>query len=209
MKHVGKMKNNGARVAICYRTLPGDVHSALVVGTTGLGDIYHDNLMSAIESESGQQAVELSDLLAVRKFPDGNNMLEWLHINGHLKKVQTKQVLVTPDTKTSIPLDELNKLIADQKGLPSVEDLNPAPITDAPEADKENAASAYTGKTVTKKEPAKQDKKVTAESAGFELTATEMRSRADALFKEAQRLRKEADLKDPPKKKAKAETSEA
>lgn len=208
MKHVGKMKNNGARIAICYRTLPGDVYSALVVGTTGLGDMYHDNLMSVIESDSGQQAVELSDVLAVRKFPDGNNMLEWLHINGHLKKVPTRGVLVTPDNKTSIPLDELNKLIAEQKGLPSVEDLNPAPITDAPAEDKASAASEYTGKPVAKKEPAKKETKATAESAGFELTPAEMRSRADTLFKEAQRLRKEADLKDPPKKKAK-EASEA
>jgi len=205
MKHVGKMKNNGARVAIVYRTLPGDVHSGLVVGTTGLGDMYHDNLMSVLESEAGQQANELSDIIAVRKFPDGNNMLEWLHINGHLKKVPTKGVLVTPDNKTSIPLDELNKLIAEQKGLPSVEDLNPAPITDAPAEDKASAASAYTGKPVEKKAAPKAE----TASGGFELTPSEMRSRADTLFKEAQRLRKEADAMDPPKKKAKAETSEA
>jgi hypothetical protein len=32
-----------------------------------------------------------------------------------------------------------------------------------------------------------------------------MRSRADALYKEAARLRKEADAVDPPKKKAKVE----
>lgn len=208
MKHVGKMKNNGARVAIVYRTLPGDVYSALVVGTTGLGDMYHDNLMSVIESVGGQEAVELSDIIAVRKFPDGNNMLEWLHINGHLKKVPTKGVLVTPDNKTSIPLDELNKLIAEQKGLPSVEDLNPAPITDAPAETKANAASAYSGKVAEVVEAVETPK---AESAkgGFELTPSEMRSRADTLFKEAQRLRKEADALDPPKKKAKVETSEA
>ena len=32
MKHVGKMKNNNAKIVIVYRTLPGDPYSALVVG---------------------------------------------------------------------------------------------------------------------------------------------------------------------------------
>ena len=45
MKHVGKMKNNSAKVAVVYRTLPGDPQSALVVGTNGLSDAYHDTLM--------------------------------------------------------------------------------------------------------------------------------------------------------------------
>jgi hypothetical protein len=207
MKHVGKMKNNSARIAIVFRTLPGDVHSALVVGTTGLGDMYHDNLMSVLESESGQQANELADIIAVRKFPDGNNMLEWLHINGHLKKVPTKTVLITPDTKTSIPLDELNRVIAEQKGLPSVEDLNPAPLVEAKGDEKASAASAYSGKVVPKTEAKVEPAK--ADIGRFELTPSEMRSRADTLFKEAQRLRKEADVQDPPKKKTKAEISEA
>ena len=203
MKHVGKMKNNGARIAIAFRTLPGDVYSALVIGTNGLPDMYHDNLMSLIESESAQQANELADILAVRKFPDGVNMLEWLHTNGHLKKVPTKGVVVTPDSKNNIMLDELNKLIAEQKGLPRIEDLNPAPdVTDVVTA-KTNAASEYTGAKVMETTPAKEEPK--AESKGFELTPAEMRSRADALFKEAQRLRKEADAQDPPKKKAKAD----
>ena len=38
----------------------------------------------------------------------------------------------------------------------------------------------------------------------FELTPAEMRSRADALFKQAQQLRKQADAIDPPKSKKKA-----
>jgi hypothetical protein len=163
--------------------------------------------MSALESDSGQQAGELADIIAVRKFPDGNNMLEWLHINGHLKKVPTKTVVVTPDTKTSIPLDELNKIIAEQKGLPSVEDLNPAPLVDAGSDEKASAASEYSGKATPKKEAKAETAK--ADPGTFELTPSEMRSRADTLFKEAQRLRKEADAQDPPKKKAKAETSEA
>ena len=94
-KHVGKMKNNAARIAIVYRTLPGDPLSALVVGTTGLPDAYHDSLMSLIESDAGQQANELADVLSVRRFPDGDPMLGWLHNRGHLKKVPTNMVLIS------------------------------------------------------------------------------------------------------------------
>ena len=86
MKHVGKMKNNGAKVVVVYRTLPGDPYSALVVGTGSLQASYHDALMSLVQDASGQSANELADILAVRRFPDGNNMLSWLHINNYLKK---------------------------------------------------------------------------------------------------------------------------
>ena len=117
MKHVGKMKNNGAKVVIVYRTIPGDPFSGLVVGTNGLGESYHDALMSVLQESSGQQANELADILAVRRFPDGSNMLEFLHTRGHLKKVPTNNVLVTPGPNASVQLDELNELIAQQKGV--------------------------------------------------------------------------------------------
>ena len=122
MKHIGKMKNNGAKVVIAYRTLPGDPYSALVIGTQQLLDSYHDSLMSLVESDIGQQSDELADVMAVRRFPDGSNMLHFVHINHFLTKVPTSSVLITPDTKSSIPLDELNNIIAQQKGI-SLKDL--------------------------------------------------------------------------------------
>lgn len=205
MKHVGKMKNNSARIAIVYRTLPGDPNSALVVGTAGLRDMYHDNLMSVIEHESGQQANELAEVLAVRKFADGSNMLEYLHVNGHLKKVPTTLVLVTPDSKTSIPLDELNKLIADQKGITldelaigGGEVVKTKPTPPADYAEKPVEESPHTS-VVETSVPVVDD-----------VTAKDLRSMADKLFKEAQALRKKADEIDPPKKKStKAEKAEA
>lgn len=186
------MKNNSARVAVVYRTLPGDPHSCLVVGTQGLGDSYHDTLMSVIESDSGQQANELADILSTRRFPDGTNMLGYLHSNGHLVKVKTSTVFMTPGSQTQISLDELNQLIADQKGV-ALEDL---------------AVSDGTQKKVEKKSTPKPEVKAETDSLSkqeFELSPAEMRSRADALFKQAQQLRKRADEIDPPKKKAKAE----
>jgi len=197
MKHVGKMKNNSARVAVAYRTLPGDPHSCLVVGVQGLGDSYHDFLMTAIEGEAGQSSNELADILATRRFSDGTVMLGYLHQNGHLKKVPTNMVLMTPDSQTQIPLDQLNEIIATQKGV-ALEDLA---VTDGSQPTKKTA-----------KEKAEEIKAKEIEISSTPMTATEMRSRADALYKEAAALRKEADLLDPPKSKAKtkkvAETAE-
>lgn len=189
MKHVGKMKNNSARVAVAYRTLPGDAHSCLVVGTQGLGDSYHDTLMSVIESDSGQQANELADILATRKFPDGSNMLQYLHSNGHLVKVKTNLVLMTPDAQTTILLEDLNKLIADQRGI-SIDEL---------------AVKDPSGKPVKSKPKTTEQSESANQKSDFELTPAELRSRADALFKQAQQLRKQADELDPPKKKTKSE----
>jgi hypothetical protein len=214
MKHVGKMKNNGARIAIVFRTIPGDPLSALVIGTTGLGDAFHDALMSVIESDSGQQASELADILAVRRFPDGSNMLEWMHGRGYLKKVPTNLVWVTPDNKTQIQLDELNNLIANQKGI-TLDELSIKEESASGKASKEeNIASKNKWDKLREEKAAKKladsQPVVTDEpEVTLELTPAEMRSRADALYKEAARLRKEADAVDPPKKKAKAEEAEA
>lgn len=199
MKHVGKMKNNGARIVIAYRTLPGDPYNALVIGTSGLMDSYHDSLMSLLESDAAQQANELADIMAVRRFPDGSNMLHYVHTNGLLKKVATSGVLVTPDNKTAIPLDELNSIIAQQQGttieqLAIKDSVNSTVATLTPDVKKESVSS---NDNVSK---------TTSTSGDFDLSAAEMRSRADALYKEAARLRKSADDIDPPKKKTTKET---
>jgi hypothetical protein len=205
MKHVGKMKNNGARVAVVFRTLPGDPFNALVVGTNGLADSYHDSLMSLIETESGQTANELGEILAVRRFPDGSNMLEFMHNRGMLKKVKTDAVLMTPDPTTSIQLDELNQLIADQKGI-TVDELAVADGTETP--------SKKETKSTRKAEEIIVDDVTTpvvsASVVDSPVTASDLRSMADKLFKEAQNLRKKADEIEPPvKKTAKATKAEA
>ena len=191
MKHVGKMKNNGAKIVVAYRTLPGDAYSALVVGTQVLPDTYHDSLMSLVQNDMAQGANELADILSSRKFPDGNTMLEWLHNSGHLKKVPTNMVIMTPTPQASVQLDELNQLIADQKGI-SIDELA---ITD--------------GVNPNKKSANKTSQKVEIEEDSGDMTPAQMRSKADALFKQAQVLRKQADEIDPPKSKVKKVSVEA
>ena len=211
MKHVGKMKNNGARVAVAYRTLPGDSGSALVIGTGNLPDAWHDTLMSVIQDPSGQAANELADILAVRKFPDGRNILEALHVGGHLKKVPTSGVLMTPtgNPNVTVVLSELNQLIAEQRGV-SVDDLaiRDGSIQDKPKTNPKvnEELDAVVEKPVI---PADDASRTTSSSVNYEasveenLTPAQLRSKADKLFKEAQNLRKQADALDPPKSKKK------
>lgn len=212
MKHVGKMKNNSARVAVVYRTLPSEPLQSLVVGTNGLPDAYHDSLMSVLESDVGQQANELADILATRRFPDGEVMLNWLHTRGQLKKVPTNMVLMTPNAKTQVPLNELNQLIADQKGV-SVEDLAVSESSQKKESTRNKKEEI-----IIPPADSEENKKLVEEAPyhpGYEgavfdkpVTASDLRSMADKLFKEAQSLRKKAEEMEPTKKKAKAEKVE-
>ena len=203
MKHVGKMANNGAKVVIAYRTLPGDSSSALVIGTNSLSDTWHDALMNLVQEISGQQANELADLLAVRKFPDGQNMLEALHKRQMLKKVPTAGVVMTPSSTASIPLNELNEIIAQQRGVTADE----LAVTDGkranPKSPKKDDPSRTTSATVNAGE---DDVVVEAKLEIVEdLSPTQLRSKADALYKQAALLRKQADEIDPPKSKKKKE----
>jgi hypothetical protein len=204
MKHVGKMVNNGAKVAVVYRTLPGDSGSALVVGTGSLPESWHDSMMSLLQDIGGQQANELADILSVRKFPDGSAMLESLHVHGHLKKVPTSGVMMIPSNNAQILLSELNQLIAEQKGV-AVDQLA---ITDGVNPNPRTKKSADLSNTVDIKEDFTRttSASINGEPAVVEeedLSPTQMRSRADALFKQAQVLRKQADAIDPPKPKSK------
>jgi hypothetical protein len=187
LKHVGKMKTNGAKVAVVYRTLPGDPYNALVIGTGTLGDAYHDSLMNLIQGPEAQQAYELAEILAVRSFQDGSNMLQWLHSRNHLKKVPTDSVLMTPAPQSAIPLNELNELIAKDKNV-SVHELALTDDTKKVAANVDLKSSEVVEVKIEEEKPQ---------------SATDLRSKADALFKEAQALRRKADEMDPPKKKTK------
>jgi hypothetical protein len=196
LKHVGKMKHNEAKVCIVYRTLPGDSHSALVVGTSSLPDQHHNALMQVIESQDGQQANELGDALSTRFFPDGTNMLEQLHLTGKLVKVATDKVWMTPTTSDTISLDELNLMIAEQKGV-ALDDLSIK--AEMPHVKKEGAEEIKLQEIEIK--PVKEEIVPVEINPDTPVSASAYRSQADKLYKEAARLRKMADELDPPKKK--------
>lgn len=123
IKHIGKLKDSNANVAIIFRTVPGEPENALVIGPKFLDNNYHDSFMKALESNEGQNAFELGTHLAKSRFSDGVEMLPFLHQNNFLKKVPTNNVIVTMGAGTAgeVQLDELNKLIAEERGITVLE----------------------------------------------------------------------------------------
>ena len=114
LKHIGRLTNNGRKVVVAYRVLPGEPDSCLIVPTESLDADQHDSLMKLVESNTGQSAYELAEAMARTSLPDGRNMLAGLHYYGKLTKVPTSSVEMTPDTKSIVNLAELNQLIATQ-----------------------------------------------------------------------------------------------
>lgn len=113
LRHVGKIGDR--KVAIVFRELPGEPHMGLVVFTEILNAHLHDAVIRTIESDIGQASEHLADALNRSYTQEGNIILQVLHKEGILKKVQTAQVLVTPGPSTTIRLDELNKILNEMK----------------------------------------------------------------------------------------------
>ena len=110
-KHVGKV--NGKKVIIVKRSIGGDEpHMAVVIYSDIMPQKYHDDVMKILESTEGQAAYEFSDILERRMMSDGQNMLQALSNENYLKRVAANAVMVTPNSKSSMRLDELNTLLS-------------------------------------------------------------------------------------------------
>lgn len=109
IRHVGK--HGDRKVAIIFREVPGENHMCLVTYTETLNQHIHDPLIKCIESDIGQNSKELADALNRTLTHDGRPILQVLHMEGLLKKVNTEQVVVTPNSNTKIKLNELNKIL--------------------------------------------------------------------------------------------------
>jgi hypothetical protein len=201
LKHIGRIKNTGAKVVVVFRTLPGDSGSALVLGTSTLNDSYHDALMTLLESSQGQEVNEFGEIMFIRRFPDGRPMLSAMQADNRLQKVATADVIMMPSPTSDMPLDQLNVLIAEQHNI-AVDDLAGL-VNGNDDSNKiETVASVKEVPAVDTDIPAPLRAQAAADEALSDTDiAKSYRSQADALYKEAARLRKQADELDPPKKK--------
>lgn len=193
LKHVGRLVKGHGKVAVAYRVIPGDPDHCIVVKTESLDADQHDTMMRMLESNVGQSAYELAEAMQRTTLPDGRNMLHAFHAFGKFNKVPTTEVEMTPDTQTVINLAELNKIIAEQKGV-TVADLA---LNDG--------SKKTTTTTVAEAQPVPAAP-VVPETNGVltdEELAAQYRSQADALFKEAKRLREQAEDLAPTKRKTK------
>ena len=201
LKHIGRDAKTNRKVIVAYRIVPGEPENCIVIKTESLDAASHDALITAVESNAGQTAYEFAEAMFRNTLPDGMNMLTGMQKYGKMVKVPTSSIEMTPDTKTSINLSELNKMIADQKGV-TIAEL---------------ALSDANGKTVEPKDsgpavdPVETYSSEAVASEGVltdEDLAAQYRSQADALYKEAKKLREQAEELVPTKKKTKSNAKE-
>lgn len=198
IKHVGR--HGEGKVVIAYNQVPGEDHMALVIYTEKLPDTLATTLMKVVESEVGQKEKVLAEALHRSLTNDGQNLLQTIHQGGWLKKVQTKQVILTPNAKTNIRLDELNKILYQmEQGDEAVNKLREIdegrgyadPENRGRDVGEPQVAATQTDGALSDVDIAKSLKE----------QATGMRAQIKVLQEEAARLDKEAsDLLPKPKK---------
>ena len=196
IKHVGRLAGNRRKVVVAYRVIPNDPEHCLVVQTEHLDADMHDSLIRLVESSAGQEAYEFAEAMTRDRIPDGRILLAALHSTGKLTKMRTDEVEMTPNSQTSILLSELNNSIAESRGV-TVADL--ALVSDTPAAE-----------SVSEEQPQPVVETSTPDSPlSDEELAASYRSQADAMFKEAKRLREQAEELSPTKKKTTKKTTES
>jgi hypothetical protein len=197
LKHVGK--HNSKKIVLVYRQIPNDEHMCLVIYSDTLPQLVHDEVMGCLESPVGQNSEELADALFRVTMKNGTNCLESLHREGYLKKVNTNQVIITPNAKSTVRLDELNVILNEMsKGEDAIKRLAQL------DADQGMSGKARTPKEVGAN-PASRTKEADPSTAIISdvLTdeqlatqrvaqAAKMKLEAKQLLAEAERLEKEA-----------------
>jgi len=167
LKHVGQVASTGKKCVVVFRTIPNEETSCLVVETEVLGTNYHDNLVEAVESPSGQEDIDFYKYAQRNTFFDGRNMLEAMHISGWLKKFPTNEIIMMPTRDIKINLSDLNAQL----------DQN----------DSSRTTSSDISQSESKPAGILDDKDI----------ANQMRNQAAFFRSEAERLLKEANTLDP------------
>jgi len=194
-KHVGE--HNSKKVVIVQRAIPEEGHMCSVVYTQIIPSHYHDDIMRVLESPEGQQADEFWEALQRRSGSNGRNLLQSIAVEGFLKKAPTNQIIVKPNARSSIRLDELNNLLRDagqgEEAVRKLEEL------DRQRGYKDNRK---TNAPMPESMSASNSALTDADIAQINIKqANEMKAQAEALLAEAARLETEAATLDPTLKK--------
>ena len=199
-KHVGK--HNNKKVVLLFREVPGEEHMCLVAYSDLLPRLYHDPVMTVLESPVGQQAANFSDALFRNFMPDGRNCLEALHKDGLIKKVPTNQVTVTPTNNSSVRLDELNEILNEMaKGEDAVKRMAEIDANKGMIGKKKTDIREVGVPNNTRSTPAAQIEPSVLSDADLARDrvkqAETMKASAEQMLKEAERLLTEAADLDP------------
>jgi len=196
LRHVGK--NGDRKVAVVFREVPGEPHMCLVAYTETLNQHIHDPLIQCIDSDIGQNSENLADALNRTYTKDGRPILQVLHAEGQLKKVQTALIMMTPAPNVKIRLSELNTMLDEMKqgeaAVKKMADLDnsrgiqdPADVVRRMRGDKNNAPIKAT-------DGALDDNSI---ASNLRTQADKMMLEAKGLMAEAERMKKEAASLDP------------
>ena len=203
LKHIGKHADR--KVAVIFRQIPGDDHMCLCIYPDLLPMNLHDSLMKVLESPVGQSAEEFADALNRNMFPDGRNMLQTLHSERLMKRVQTEQILMTPTLQSNVRLSELNKILNEMKkgedavrkmaeldgarGLvdPKTKRAAEAAYKSGQQAPRSSVEAGYTSAPT---DGALDDRAI---AANMLTQAVKMHNEATSLINEAARMKKEAE----------------
>lgn len=206
-KHVGE--HNGKKVVLVEKSIPGEPHMAAVIYSSIIPSKYHDDIMQLLESPEGQSEKEFGLIMNRRMASDGMNLLQACAMEGYVKKVPTNQVIVRPNASSSIRLDELNTLLhAAGHGKEAIDRLDQMERESGLKDTRKNPAAT------TKAKPSKATPIVEAApvldllddrnlAANYATQSVKMRTEAQALVAEADRLEREAKKLDPKVKVAK------
>ncbi len=203
LRHVGK--HGDRKVAVVFREVPGEPHMCLVVYTELLNRTVHDPLVKCIESEIGQNSKNLADALNRSYTTDGLIILQKLHAEGQLKKVQTELVVMTPTPGTQIKLSELNTILDEmERGEAAVQKLadmdSQMGMQDPVQVAKRMRGDAVPQDTVLPVAPLTASGDALGDNAianNLRQQAMRMSAEAKGLLAEADRLLQEANTMDP------------
>lgn len=190
LKHIGK--HGDRKVAVVFRQIPGDEHLCLVVYTELLNQNIHDPVMACIESPEGQASENLADALNRAYTRDGNIILQVLHREGMLKRVQTEHIMMTPAPNTKIKLSELNGILNEMsKGEEAVKRLAEIDASRGLQ-DPKDVARRMRGESTINQPPASAVLNDNSLANNLRQQAAKMAAEAKGLLAESERLLKEA-----------------
>ena len=113
VRHVGTYNDKRCVVVIQLPEDPSNVH---IVDTDSLPDLYHQNVMTILESPQGQSAKWLGEVLSRSMLYDGENAMRTLYEKGFIQIVPVDRVILTPLPNKPVALSAV------------LEQYNPNPI---------------------------------------------------------------------------------
>ena len=186
-KHVGRLISTGKKVAVIFRYVYDDEGKvtdrthALAVDTDALPNMWVDAFMDAVLSTEGQDTIDFYEVCMRKTLPDGRFILPALVQEGRMRRIRTNDIMMEPDKQVRITLSDLNEnleMIAKGESEPSGNLTSADAIT---EVDRREAAGA--NETLGQTEQ--------------ETRAWQLRSQANMLRTDAERMEEEAQMLHP------------